>query len=233
MDGTLYIVATPIGNLKDITIRAVEVLRAVDVVVAENRERALKLLSHLDIRKPITTVNSFSEERKAPHVAAMLHSGKSCALISAAGMPCVSDPGGRIVRRCIDEGIPVTTVPGPSAATTAFAAAGLKSDKFLFYGFLPQKKGRKRKVLEEMARFPYPVIFFESPRRIVETLGLIAGVVGERHVVVLRELTKVYEEAFRGPVSRVVSELEGEDLRGEFTLILDCPARDELDPAVP
>jgi 16S rRNA (cytidine1402-2'-O)-methyltransferase len=222
VNGVLYVVATPIGNLKDITFRAVEVLGSVDMVIAEDRERALKLLSHLGIRKPITTINSFNEERKAPRIAALIEAGQSCALISAAGTPCVSDPGGHIVRRCMEEGLEVAAVPGPSSAISAFAISGVKSDKFLFYGFLPQKKGRKRRVLEELADFLYPIIFFESPRRLIETLNVLSDMGGERNVVVLKELTKVHEKTFRGPVRQVVEELSGEELRGEYTLILDC-----------
>ena len=172
MAGLLYVVATPIGNLKDITLRAAEVLREVDFVVAEDRQKALKLLSHLDIRKPIITINSYNEERRASAIVGRLGSGKKAALITAAGTPCISDPGDMVVREACEAGIGVLAVPGPSAALAALSVSGLSPARFLFYGFLPQKKGKKRKTLRELLSGLFPVVLLRiapkdrgNPRR--------------------------------------------------------------------
>jgi 16S rRNA (cytidine1402-2'-O)-methyltransferase len=223
--GTLFVVSTPIGNLKDITLRAVEVFGAVDFLIAESRPRALKLLSHLNIRKNIITINGFDEERKAPAIAQRIAKGASGALITGAGTPCVSDPGSTVVRVCIEEGVPVQTVPGPSAVTAAFAISGLRADKFLFYGFLPQKQGKKRRTLNDMAQFPYPVVFYESPRRLLETLRLIAEELGDRPVVVLKELTKIHEETMKGDAATIMEMLGPGEQKGEYVVILDGPER--------
>jgi 16S rRNA (cytidine1402-2'-O)-methyltransferase len=225
MIGILYVVATPIGNLKDITLRAVEVFGEVDFVVAESRERALKLLSHLDIRKPITTINTYSEENRAKTIVGQLSMGKKAALITAAGTPCISDPGDRVVRRCYEAGIEVQAVPGPSAAVAALSISGLSPDHFLFYGFLPQKKGKKRKVLAEILAGHYPVVLFESPRRVKETLGIIEEETGERMVVIFREMTKLHEEVVRGRVSEVLEAISAEETRGEYTIIVEGKRR--------
>lgn len=221
MRGTLYVVGTPIGNLKDITFRAVEILQSVDFVVAESRERALALLSHLDIRKPITTINTFSEEGRASKVADQLSRGKTAALITAAGTPSISDPGDVVVRKCHEAGVEVQAIPGPSAVIAALSISGLDPDRFFFYGFLPIKKGKKRKILKELLNGPYPVVLYESPRRIKETLTVIleeAG--GDRMSVVCREMTKVHEEVIRGPVSELLEAVEAGETRGEYTLIV-------------
>jgi 16S rRNA (cytidine1402-2'-O)-methyltransferase len=221
MEGVLYVVATPIGNLKDITLRAIEVLQDADLIVAENRERALKLLSHLSIRKPIITINGYNEERKAKGIARQISSGKSCALISGAGTPCISDPGGFVVRACYDAGVDVRAVPGPSAAAGAISISGLYVDRFLFYGFLPQRQGKKRKVLREFSTFPYPIVFFESPRKLLETLRCIGEELGNRAAVVIKEMTKVYERVMRGTIDELITELSVEDPKGEYLVIVD------------
>lgn len=220
MDGILYVVATPIGNLKDITLRAIEILGSVDFVVAEDRARAMKLLSHLGIRKPIISVNSYSEERKAKEISARLQEGKSAALITAAGTPCVSDPGRALVRRCREEDVEVRAVPGPSAAIAALSISGLYADRFLFFGFLPLKKGKKRKILREMAQLPYAMIFLESPRRLRETLEAALEELGDREAAVFKELTKVYEQVWRGPLERLIDELADIEPKGEYTVII-------------
>jgi 16S rRNA (cytidine1402-2'-O)-methyltransferase len=225
MTGILYVVATPIGNLKDITLRAVEVLGEVDFVVAESRGRALKLLSHLNIRKPITTINTYSEENKAKSIIDQLRKGKKAALITAAGTPCISDPGDRVVRKSYEAGIEVQAIPGPSAAIAALSISGLSPDRFVFYGFLPQKKGKKKKILAELLSGQYPVVLFESPRRVEETLTIIQEEAGERMVVIYREMTKLYEEVIRGPVSEVREAVSGAETRGEYTLIVEGKRR--------
>ena len=221
MESVLYVVATPIGNLKDITLRAIEVLKNADLVVAENRERALKLLSHLSIRKPIITINSYNEERKAKNIATQIALGKSCALISGAGTPCISDPGGFVVKACYDAGVDVRAVPGPSAATGAISISGLYVDRFLFYGFLPQRQGKKRKVLREFSSFPYPIVFFESPRKLLETLRCMREEFGNRSAVVMKEMTKIYEQVMRGAIDSLIATLSDVEPRGEYLIVVD------------
>lgn len=220
MSGILYVVATPIGNLKDITDRAVEVLREADIVVAENLARALKLLNHLSIKKRIISINSYNEERKAQAIVEHLLKGRCCALISSAGTPCISDPGNTIVRKCHEAGVAVRAIPGPSAAVGAISISGLYADRFLFFGFLPQKKGKKRKILGDLLSLPYPIIFFESPRRLIETLNCIYEEFGNRYVVILKEMTKLHEEIFRGSVEALINQLSIKELKGEYTIIV-------------
>ena len=221
MPGILYVVGTPIGNLKDITQRAIEVLTEVDFVVAESRERALKLLSHLEIKKPITTINTYSEESRTRSIVDQLKRGKGAALITAAGTPCISDPGDKLVRGCLDAGIDVRAIPGPSAAIAALSTCGLSPDRFIFYGFLPLKKGKKRKILAEILTGPYAVVLFESPRRVQETLTLISELGEERMVAVYREMTKLHEETIRGPAGEVATTVCDREGRGEYTIIVE------------
>lgn len=217
--GLLYVVCTPIGNLNDITLRAIEVLREVDLVIAENRERALKLLNHLQIRKPIITINAYNEGRKAEAIVEELLTGKTAALISGAGAPCISDPGNMVVRKGYDKGIQVIAVPGPSAVISALTVSGLWPDRFVFYGFLPQKRGKRRKVLADLLSRPLPVIFFESPRRLAETLNDIAETAPDREVALLKEMTKVYEELTRGLAKDLHDALPAE-VKGEYTIVV-------------
>ena len=220
MSAILYVVATPIGNLKDITLRAIEVLRDVDFVVAEDRARALKLLSHLGIRKPIVTINSYSEERKSREICGRLEDGESAALITGAGTPCISDPGRAVVNRCREAGVEVTALPGPSAAIGALSISGLYVDRFLFYGFLPLKKGKKKKILREFTTFPYAMVFYESPRRLKETLEAAYEEMGDRDAAVFKELTKLHEEVWRDRLSILLTELDAPELKGEYTIII-------------
>jgi len=219
MIGTLYVVATPIGNLKDITLRAVEILQETDLVVAENRERALALLSHLQIRKPIVTINAYNEARKARSIATQVLHGKQCALISGAGTPCMSDPGNSVVQACQEMGVEVKAVPGASAIVAALSVSGLSPDRFLFYGFLPQKRGKRRKVLFELLAQPFPVVFFESPRRLVDTIRDISEIAEGREVVLAKEMTKMYEEIQRGRADEILSRIP-EEVKGEYTIIV-------------
>lgn len=225
MKGTLYVVATPIGNLRDITIRAIDTLRDVDFIVAENRTHSLKLLSHIGISKRIVTINSYNEERKTKEIVGFLKEGKDCALVTSAGTPCISDPGARVVGACHESGIDVRVVPGPSAPVSALSISGLFADRFLFYGFLPQKKGKKIKIFKELSSLPYPAVFFESPRRLVETLGCIEDGFGDRYVVVLKEMTKLYEGIVRGYASELIEHFGQQDIKGEYVIIVDGKER--------
>lgn len=219
MKGTLYVVATPIGNLKDISLRAIEVLQDSDLLIAENRERALKLLSHLEIRKPIITINAYNEERKAHSIVQQIRTGKQCVLISGAGTPCISDPGNIIVRKCHETGLDVKAVPGPSAVIAALSVSGLSPDRFCFYGFLPQKKGKRKKVLEELLSQPYPFVFFESPRRLADTIQILGEIAPDREVVLAKEMTKMYEELVRCRAKELSGYIPG-DVKGEYTIVV-------------
>lgn len=221
MGGRLYVVATPIGNLGDITVRAADILGKVDFVVAENRSRALKLLNHLNIHRPLITINSYNEDRKSGEIVRRLLDGNDIALITGAGTPCVSDPGIAVVRKAYEAGLEVSAVPGPSAVAAAVSISGLYADRFVFLGFLPQKRGKKKRVFRDFGIFPYPMIFFESPRRIAETLRCISEELGDRQVAVLKEMTKVYEQVLRAPVNELIDLFSGEEQKGEYTIIVE------------
>jgi len=219
MKGRLYIVATPIGNLKDLTLRAIEVLQESDLIVAESRQRAMKLLAHLCLKKPIVTINTYSEEKRAKGIVDRMERGEVCALISAAGTPCISDPGKIVVQKAYAAGIDVLAVPGPSAVVAALCISGVPSDKSLFYGFLPLKTGKRRTILRGVAEVPYPVVFLESPRRVGDLLRLVLEELGNRFVVVAKEMTKLHEEVIRGPVQELV-ETFAVEMKGEYTVVV-------------
>ncbi len=230
MSGTLFIVATPIGNLGDITYRAVEVLRAVDAIACEDTRQTRKLLDHYGIQKPTFSYHEHNEAERTPELAARLHAGETIALVSDAGMPLVSDPGYRLVRAAIEEGIEVHPIPGPSAALTALSAAGLPTDAFHFAGFLPHKPGQRAKALEALADESATLIFYEAPHRILEGLEAIEQVLGPRPVVVARELTKIHEEFLRGTAEEIRGELAGRNtIKGEFTILVGKAARPVAD----
>jgi 16S rRNA (cytidine1402-2'-O)-methyltransferase len=221
MAGLLYLVATPIGNLEDITYRAVRVLREADLIACEDTRQTRKLLDHYDIQKPTISYHEHNEAERAPELASRLSAGTVIALVSDAGMPLVSDPGYRLVRAAIELEIPVQAVPGPSAALTALAASGLPTDSFRFGGFLPSKPGQRAKALEALAEEQATLIFYEAPHRILETLEAIELALGARPVVVARELTKIHEEYLRGTALEVRAQLAARDtVRGEITLLI-------------
>jgi len=221
MPGRLYLVATPIGNLEDITYRAVRVLGEVDLIACEDTRQTHKLLDHYAISKPTISYHEHNEAQRAAELAERLCAGASVALVSDAGMPLVSDPGYRLVEAAIAGGIPVEPVPGPSAALTALAASGLPVDGFHFAGFLPPKAGQRDRALEALAAEPVTLIFYEAPHRILETLEAIERVLGPRPVVVARELTKIHEEFLRGPVAEVRAVLAARgSVKGEITLLV-------------
>jgi len=228
--GTLYVVATPIGNLEDVSERALRTLREVDLVAAEDTRRTGKLLAHYGISAPLTSYHDAAERRKAPQLVAELVAGKSIALVSDAGTPLVSDPGYRLVRGALDAGIAVVPIPGASAATALLSVSGFASDRFVFEGFLPQREGRRRRRLEALRIEPRTVIVYESPHHIERTLGEIEEILGDREIVVGRELTKVFEEIVRGRVSTVRPAIAAKPPRGEYTLIVaGAEGEDESD----
>jgi 16S rRNA (cytidine1402-2'-O)-methyltransferase len=222
MAGMLYIVATPIGNLEDITLRALRVLREVDIVLCEDTRQTKKLLARYDISKETLSYHAQSAAAKEERIVALLKAGKDLALVSDAGTPTISDPGARMVHRARQAGIEIIAVPGPSAGTAALSISGFPASDFLFLGFLPNKKGRA-KLFEEIAASRRTVIFYESPHRILKTLRTLNdNLTINRKVVVGRELTKMYEEVLTGSAMDIVELLEDnpEKVRGEFVVLV-------------
>ncbi len=226
--GKLCVVATPIGNLEDITLRALRVLKEADLIAAEDTRRTKKLLSHYGIKTPLISYHAHSPGSRAEELIGRLQAGEKIALVSDAGTPGFSDPGADLVARAWDAGIKVEAVPGPAAAVAALSLSGFKGD-VTFVGFLPRGEGRRGKMLKQLAEEDRVLIIFESPRRAPRTLTEIAAAMPNRQVLVVRELTKKFEEAWRGPVAQVASQLAGADLKGEVALVLSCPAA----PAAP
>ena len=217
--GTLYIVGTPIGNLEDITFRAVRILGEVALIAAEDTRKARILLEHYGIKTPVTSFFAGNEQRKTGQILATL-AGGDVALISEAGMPGISDPGYPLVRAAIERDIPIVPVPGPSAHTAALVAAGLPTDRFLFLGFLPRKAADQRATLAEVAGLRATLLIYESPRRVQATLANALAVLGNRPVALCRELTKLYEEVWRGDLESALAHLEKIPPRGEYTLVI-------------
>jgi 16S rRNA (cytidine1402-2'-O)-methyltransferase len=221
MTGTLYLVGTPIGNLGDLSERARETLATVDVIAAEDTRRSGRLLGHLDVpKKRLVSVFDANERERTDALIRLLRDGRSVALISDGGMPLVSDPGYLLVRACVEQGIPVTTAPGPSAAVVALVVSGLPTDRFVFEGFPPRKKGERVRRLEELRHDARTLVFFESPVRVRALLGAMQEVFGERRVAVCRELTKLHEEVIRGPISEVLVAL-AEPVKGEVVVVVE------------
>ena len=221
MTGTLYIVATPIGNLEDITLRALRVLREVDWIACEDTRQTRKLLDHFGIAKPMVSYHEHNESGRAVELVGKLTSGGSGALVSDAGTPLISDPGYRLVQAAIAAAIPVVPIPGASATVSALSAAGLPTDAFRFCGFLPPKSSQRKKTLEQWKPETATLIFYETPHRILEALEDVAAVMGSRPVVVARELTKLHEEFLRGTAAEVRAELAARpSVKGEITLLI-------------
>ena len=217
----LYVVSTPIGNLDDITLRALHTLKAVDLVAAEDTRRTHQLLAHFDLHATLTSYHDFNKEVKAPLIVSRILEGQSVALVSDAGTPLISDPGYVLVNRCIEAGIRVIPIPGPSVLTAALAASGLPTHVFHFEGFLPRRPGRLARRLEELESHPGTVVLFESPHRVMKTLMAIRAGWGNRRVVIARELTKIHEEFLRGSLDDVLAVLKLRVLRGEVTLLVE------------
>ncbi|MBI4744075.1 MAG: 16S rRNA (cytidine(1402)-2'-O)-methyltransferase [Actinobacteria bacterium] len=219
--GKLYVCATPIGNLEDITIRVIKTLRQVDLIAAEDTRRTVKLLSRYKIKKPIISYYEHNELIREEDLIKKLNDGFTIALVSDAGTPGLADPGYRLIKRCIDEGIEVEVLPGPCAAITALIASGLPTDKFLFYGFLPRKKGQLRKVLISLKDEEKTIIAYESPHRIINLLNELDEIFGERKIVLTRELTKKFEEVLRGTAKEINLKLGKGKPKGEFVLVIN------------
>ena len=218
--GTLYLVATPIGNLEDITMRALRTLRECDTVAAEDTRRTGQLLHHFGISKPLLSCFQFNEARRSQEIVERLRQGQKIALVSDAGSPGISDPGERVVRAAIAAGLRVEPVPGPSALVAALTASGLPTAEFHFAGFLPHKAGQRRKRLEQLAGIPGTLALYESPYRVQRLLGEMQEVFPERQVVLAREVTKKFEEYLRGRPAELMQALVGRSLKGEFVALV-------------
>jgi 16S rRNA (cytidine1402-2'-O)-methyltransferase len=227
LNGTLYLVSTPIGNLEDITLRALRILRDEAAVVAcEDTRQTRKLLEHFEIRKPLVSYHDHNETTRTPDLAARLMAGESVALVSDAGTPLVSDPGYRLVEAAIERGIRVVPVPGVSAVLAALSASGLPTGEFRFSGFLPNKSGLRRRFLEEIKNERATLVVYDSPHRILDSLEEIDSALGERQIVVARELTKLHEEFLRGTAREILDDLRARpSIKGEITLVI-APAEE-------
>lgn len=219
--GTLYIVGTPIGNLGDFSPRAVEMLKTVDFIAAEDTRVTLKLLNHFGIRATLISYHEHNAAARGPELLQRLMNGESGAIVTDAGMPCISDPGEELVALCHENGIALATVPGPTAAMTALAASGLPTGKFLFEGFLPVKKGEREAALQAVARLPHTLIFYEAPHRLRQTLAALLESLGDRPVTLCRELTKLHEELRRTTLAAAAAEYAEREPRGEYVLIVE------------
>lgn len=226
--GKLYLVPTPIGNLQDMTFRAVETLKAVDVIAAEDTRNTGLLLKHFEIETRQTSFHEHNAHEKIPVLLDWLKSGQSIAQVSDAGLPSISDPGHDLVKVAIEEGISVISLPGASAGITALIASGLAPQPHIFYGFLPRKAGQQRAFFEEKRAYPETQIFYESPYRVADTLENMLAVYGDRPVTLVRELTKLYEEYQRGSISEILAYLQDQPLKGECLLIVAGAGEEEL-----
>ena len=220
-EGVLYIVSTPIGNLEDITLRALRVLKEVNLIAAEDTRHTRRLLTHYEIRTPITSYFEGNQIQKGEKLVARLKAGESIALVSDAGTPTISDPGYRLLIQCIEAGIPIIPIPGPSACIAAASVAGLPLHNFVFEGFLSPKSGRRKRQLTNLCKEKRTLIFYESPHRIIAFLQDVLAVFGDRRVSVARELTKKFEEVFRGTVTEAIEKFQETSPRGEFTIVIE------------
>lgn len=219
--GTLFVVSTPIGNLKDITLRALEVLRGVDLIAAESTTHSKGLCQHYGIRTRLTSYNQHNRRVKGPELMRKLKDGFDIAFITNAGTPCVSDPGSSLIHEALKEGIRVSPVPGPSAVTAALSVSGLPGERFLFVGFLSSRPNKRKKELDGLAGTPWTMIFFEAPHRARPMLQDLRDSLGDRMMVMIREQTKMHEEILSGTISSIMERLAREEIRGEFTLVVE------------
>lgn len=227
MLGTLYLCATPIGNLQDMTPRVVETLRTVDVIAAEDTRNSIKLLNHFDIHTPMTSYHEYNKVEKAKQLVARLQSGQNIALITDAGTPAISDPGEVLVRMCHENLIPVTSLPGPAACITALTLSGLSTRRFCFEGFLPSDKKEKRQLLEELASESRTMILYEAPHHLVRTLEELYEALGERRITLCRELTKKFETVMPTSLEKALEFYKTEEPRGEYVLVIEGKSYEE------
>ena len=226
--GTLYLCATPIGNLEDITYRVLRTLKEVDLIAAEDTRNSIRLLNHFEIKTPMTSYHEYNKIDKAYQLVAKMREGKNIALITDAGTPGISDPGEDIVRICYEEGIPVTSLPGAAACITALTMSGLPTRRFAFEAFLPPDKKEREAVLTELETETRTIVMYEAPHRLVKTLKLLAERLGERRITVCRELTKKHETAFLTTIPEAVAYYEANDPKGECVLVIEGRSREEM-----
>jgi 16S rRNA (cytidine1402-2'-O)-methyltransferase len=218
MAGILYVVATPIGNLDDISLRALRILKEVDLIAAEDTRHTRILLSHYDIRTPLTSYHEHNEKAQAPKLVERLQSGETIALVSDAGTPAISDPGYRLLVEALRAGVKVVPLPGPSALATVLSASGLPTDRFVFEGFLPPKRQERETKLQALRDESRTLVFYEAPHRLKESLSAMRRVFGKREIVVAREVSKIHEEFLRGMIDAVIAQLAEREVKGEITI---------------
>ena len=228
MPGTLYLCATPIGNLGDMTPRVVETLQTVDVIAAEDTRNSIKLLNHFDIHTPMTSYHEYNKVEKAHQLVGQLLNGQNIALITDAGTPAISDPGEVLVRMCQEQNVPVTSLPGPAACITALTLSGLSTRRFCFEGFLPADKKEKKAILEELKTESRTMILYEAPHHLIRTLEELYAALGERRITLCRELTKKQETAFHSTIDDLIAHYEKEKPLGECVLVIEGKSRQEL-----
>ncbi len=228
MAGKLYLCATPIGNLEDITFRVVRTLKEVDLIGAEDTRNSIKLLNHFDIKTPMTSYHEFNKYDKAKQLVEMMKNGKNIAVITDAGTPGISDPGEELVKQCFAAGIEVTSLPGPAACITALTMSGQKTGRFCFEAFLPKDKKEKATVLEQLKNETRTIIIYEAPHRLAKTLKELQQVLGNRPLTVCRELTKRYEESFQTTLEKAIARYEEKEPKGEFVLVISGKPEEEI-----
>lgn len=228
MAGTLYLCATPIGNLGDITLRVLDTLREADMIAAEDTRNSLKLLNHFAIKTPLTSYHEYNKVEKAEQILAWLKDGKNIALITDAGTPAISDPGEVLVEKCLKEGVPVTSLPGSCACITALTLSGLSTRRFCFEGFLPADKKEKKLILEELKEETRTIILYEAPHHLKRTLAELCETLGERRITLCRELTKRFETIFPTTIEGAMAYYEENDPRGEYVLVVEGMNRDNI-----
>lgn len=221
MKGILYIVSTPIGNLEDITLRALRILKEVDIIAAEDTRHSLKLLNHYGISKPLISYWGEKEKVKSEDIIERLEMGQSVALISDAGTPGISDPGAVLIKKAIEKGFLVVSIPGASAITSALSISGLPTEEFTFIGFLPAKRNQRKKILKEISLERRTIVFYESPHRILETFYDMKEIFSDRSVALIKEISKIHEEVLRGTVSEILENLEKTNIAGEYVVVLE------------
>lgn len=219
--GTLYIVSTPIGNLEDITLRALRILKEADVIAAEDTRHSIKLLNHYGISKPLISYWGEKEKIKAEDTLEMLNAGRSVALISDAGTPGISDPGNILIKKALDAGIDVVPVPGPTAIITALSISGLSTSGFVFVGFLPTKLSLRTRMFKKLSLEERTIVIYEAPHRMVDTISEMAEIFGERNGVLVKELTKLFEETYRGTLGEILTQLENSKIAGEYVIVIE------------
>jgi len=229
MSGKLYLCATPIGNLEDITLRVIRTLKEVDLIAAEDTRHSIKLLNHLEIKTPMTSYHEFNKVEKARYLVEQLKAGLNIALITDAGTPGISDPGEELVKQAYEAGIEVTSLPGACAAVTALTLSGLATRRFSFEAFLPTDKKERQLILEELKKDTRTIILYEAPHRLVKTLTELYELLGNREITVVKELTKMHEKAWRTTISEAIAAYEVQEPKGEYVLVLNGRSQDEVE----